>query len=418
MSRRSPKEQLLLFGYILVLTLLYDVAATGVAGVPMQFILKDTLHLKPEQLSLLGLLTDVPLFVGFAFGFLRDRWSPWRMGDRGYFLLLPPLMALVSLPLAYGPFTYSKILIISLAQTVFGALLGAAMRGLMASLALAYGTSGRFSVLLLLIPRLIGMASSAIGGHLADPAHQHLAFLLSAALCLPMLGMAFWKPGIVLEHERAHAVRLVPEGTLAALNRLVRHRPVYLPAIITFLWAFAPGWGTPLFFYMTNTVRVSEEVYGNCGAVQGAGTLCAVLAYTVLCYKLRLRALLWWGTFFGVLGCPVFLLVHTRAQAYSVFFLAGASLGIALCAFNDLLFRCCPAHLEGAAVMFTSAMSAIAADTSDLFGAWLYEKGGFILAMVVSTLFTGLIFAVLPFVPQRLTAPREGEALRPTDSYG
>ena len=139
--------------------------------------------------------------------------------------------------------------------------------------------------------------------------------------------------------------------------------------------------------------------------------LVTVLVYTALCYKMRLRPLLWLGTVFGVLGCPLFLLIHAPSQANPVFFLAGASLGIALCAYNDLLIRCCPQELEGAALMFTSAASAIAADTSDIFGSWLYDKGGFPLALAVSTLFTSLILVVLPFIPKRLTAPREGEPL-------
>ncbi len=400
------------FAYVFLLILLYDIAGAGVSGIAMQFILKDTLHLSPEKLSFLGFLTDAPVFVAFAFGFLRDRWSPFRLGDRGYFLLLPPLLAGGSLLLAFGPFTYSKILVVSLVLTALGLLLGSAVRGLMAILAQYHGMAGRLSVVLLLTPRLVGMAASAIGGHLADPPHQHLAFLISAALCLPLMAIAFWKPGSVFAHVEAGQVRLVPEGTLDAIKRLARHRSLYLPAAIMFLWSFAPGWGTPLFFYMTNTVKVSPTVYGNCGAVQGIGSLLSVLAYTILCMKVRLRSLLWWGTLLGVLGCPVFLLVHSPSQAYAVYFLAGASLGIALSAFNDLLFRCCPKQLEGAAIMFTTALSTIAADTSDLFGSWLFEKGGFLLAMIVSTLFTGLIFIVLPLIPKNLTAPREGQVLR------
>ncbi len=84
---------------------------------------------------------------------------------------------------------------------------------------------------------------------------------------------------------------------------------------------------------------------------------------------------------------------------------------MALCAFNDLLIRCCPPELEGAAFLFVGAASALAADTSDLFGSWLYEKGGFTLALIVTTVFTGLILPVLPLIPRAITKPREGERL-------
>lgn len=200
----------------------------------MQFILKNTLHLTPAKLSFLGFLTDGPVFVAFAFGFLRDRWSPFRKGDRGYFLLLPPLLACANLILAFGPFTYGKILGILLLMTACGVLLGSAVRGLMTVLAQMHGMAGRLSVLLLLTPRLVSMIASAIGGHLAVPEYQHLSFLISAALCLPVMAMAFWKPRVVFAHARENQVRLVPEGTLDALKRFMRHRPLYLPAAIMF----------------------------------------------------------------------------------------------------------------------------------------------------------------------------------------
>jgi hypothetical protein len=287
--------------------------------------------------------------------------------------------------------------------------LGAAAKGLLTELAQENAMSGRLSVVLLVTPRLISMASNAIGGALAKPSHQQLAFLLSAAACLPVMLLAIWKPTGVFVNGNEVRARAVPAGIGRALKRLAAHRAIYLPAAIVFLWGFAPGWGTPLLFYLTNQVKLSEAVYGNTQAYIGGGTLIASLLYTLLCYRVRLTPLLIFGTFLGVLGCPIFLLIHNVQQAYVISFLAGASMGIALGAYNDLLIRCCPKELEGAALLFVGATSYIAGDTSDIFGSWLYEKGGFMLALAVSTLFTASIFLVLPFIPKNLTAPREGE---------
>ncbi len=407
----SSRQTLQIVNYVFLLLLLYNIAVTGIGGIAGQFILKETLRLTPQQLATFSFLSDIPNFIGFAFGFLRDRWRPFHQGDRGYFFLLPPLLAGANFLLAFGPFTYGRLLAAYLLIAALTAWLGAATRGLMTVIAQRHGMAGRFSMMLLLTPRLIGMASSAIGGRLATPAHQHQAFFISGLLCLPLMAMAFWKPRAAFFYEQGPEIQVVPEGVVDALKRLARHRVVYLPAIILFLWSFAPGWGTPLFFYLTNTVKLSEKVYGDCGTILDAGMLVATLLYGLLCYRARLRSMLWWGTLLGVLGCPIFLLIHSQMQAYVVHFFAGASLGIALCAYNDLIFRCCPKQLEGAALMFTGAMSFIAGDTSDIFGAWLYEKGGFMLALVVSTAFTAFIFFVLPFIPERLTVPSEGAPL-------
>ncbi len=407
----TPAQTWRIIGYVILLLLLFNIGTGGVSGVPLQFILKNTLKLSPQRLSIFSMLTDLPAYLGFAFGFLRDRWRPFGKGDRGYFLFLPVVMSATLFQLSFGPFTYLRILAVMLLFATLTIWLGAAVNGLLTAIGQFNGMAGRLSVALLVVPRLVGIASNAIGGRLADASHQHQAFLLSALLSLPMLALAFLRPRDAFAHEGG-ATRTMPENVLSALRRLARHKAIYLPAIIVFLWAFAPGWGTPLFFYLTNTAKLSEAAYGDVMAMLGVGTLVSAFAYIFLCTRLSLRALLYWGTLLGVIGCPLFLLIHNKPQAYVISFLAGVSLSIGLCSFNDLLIRCCPSELEGAAFLFVGAASTIAADTSDLFGSWLFEKGGFTLALVVSTIFTGLIFVVLPFVPRAITAPREGERLR------
>ncbi len=46
--------------YCLVLLTLYNLAASGLILVPIQFILKDRLHLSPTPGSVFGFLTDGP----------------------------------------------------------------------------------------------------------------------------------------------------------------------------------------------------------------------------------------------------------------------------------------------------------------------------------------------------------------------
>ena len=83
----------------------------------------------------------------------------------------------------------------------------------------------------------------------------------------------------------------------------------------------------------------------------------------------------------------------------------------AFASFNDLYTRCCPQGLEGAAVLVSGGVMAGGYVASDLFGAWLYEKGGFSLALGVSMAMNTLILAVLWLVPRHLITTRDGEAL-------
>src|SRR5471030_74618 len=88
----SPRVTRFVGFYCLVLLTLFNLAAAGLIAVPVQFILKNQLHLPPTQISVFGFLTDGPYFIGFAFGFLRDRWRPFGKGDSGYFVFVPLLM--------------------------------------------------------------------------------------------------------------------------------------------------------------------------------------------------------------------------------------------------------------------------------------------------------------------------------------
>jgi len=408
------RPEFVLFAYTVLLLVMFNIAAGGLTGPAYQSILQNGLNLKPTTQSVFGLLTDMPNIFGFVFGFLRDRWKPFKRGDRGYFLFVPLLMAGINFMLASGPFTYNRLLWLSILGAATGALLGAAVNGLLTAIAQYNGTAGRFSVLFLVVPRLVGIVSNYIGGKLGDASHQHLAFALSGFLCFPMSALALWRPRVAFAQELDPAIHPSLESIGHAIRRLIRHRAIYMPAIILSLWAFAPGWGTPLNVYLIKKIGLSEASYGNVMATLGIGTLVSSLGYVFLCKHLRLRPLLYWGTILGVLGCPVFLLIHSPLQAYVYGFLAGVSLSVGLCSFNDLLIRCCPTDLEGVAFLLVIAARSLATDTSDLFGAWLYEKGGFGLALAATTATTGAILFVLPFVPHAVTAHREGERLSET----
>lgn len=58
-------------------------------------------------------------------------------------------------------------------------------------------------------------------------------------------------------------------------------------------------------------------------------------------------------------------------------------------------------------MLFASA-GLFATDVSDLFGSWLYERGGFGLALLATAIITFLILVVLALVSRKITDPMEG----------
>src|SRR5271154_1189649 len=78
---------LFLFGGALLLLINFSDPSLGLINIPVSFFLKNRLHLQANQLAVFKLWVGVPLFLAFMFGFLRDRWSPFGLGDRGHLMV-------------------------------------------------------------------------------------------------------------------------------------------------------------------------------------------------------------------------------------------------------------------------------------------------------------------------------------------
>jgi Na+/melibiose symporter-like transporter len=410
--------------YFAVLSLLTGLAS-GIAGIPISFYLKDVLKLSPQQMANYGALAAIPGYVGFVFGYTRDRWKPLgpRWGDRGYLLLLPPLSAVCLLVLASGELTYSRLLIAALVNGIIKGLAGAAIGGMMASVAQRYGMTGRLSATFLLINMIPGIFASLVGGWMTAHLRPQTVLMIAAGLSLNVAAFSFWRPAAVFGENMGAAV--VPdkrpraeESTVAAecplplleaLRRLVRYRPFWFAMAVNLLWSFAPGWGTPLFFHLTNTIHLTETQFGAYEAVTQMFIMVTTALYGILCRSVSLKRLLWLGTVVGIVTNVLFLLIRVPWQAFAVGAILGALLGLASGAFFDLELRSYPKAQEGLAWTLSGALSTIAGVSSNVFGAWLYERGGFALALGISTVVTVLILGVLPFIPRAILSAKEGE---------
>ena len=394
--------------YASLLVLVFDLAQGYIVTVPFAFLLKNGLKLGPSQMSLFGIFGDCPMWVGFAFGFLRDRWRPFGRGDSAYFIASGVLLAITYLVQGFGPLTYGSILVASIFNTAFGAMAGAAARGVTAAVAKQHGLTGTLAVIFIVSSRLSLIIGNAVGGALGQSTSRGVPFLLAAAVALLLSLFGVWKPRFIYPGGEEPYEAVFVETNREAWRRLLRHKAVYVPAVMVLLWSFAPGWGTPLLFYLTNQIKLSEAQFGSTMGVLSLGALVAALLYPVLCRVVNVRPLLIVGTILGVLGGPIFLFIHTPSQAGIIAFVAGFSCGIATCTYWDVLFRTCPKELEGIVAMLFAGAYAFGTDVSDLVGSWLYERGGFGLALAATAVSTGAILLFVPLIPKVITKPMEG----------
>ncbi len=73
------------FSYFAILNIAVGLGSPlGIAAIPINYFLKDRLHLSPVRLAVFLAIVSIPGCAGFAFGFIRDRWRNARWGDRQY----------------------------------------------------------------------------------------------------------------------------------------------------------------------------------------------------------------------------------------------------------------------------------------------------------------------------------------------
>src|SRR5262249_28201673 len=160
-----------------------------------------------------------------------------------------------------------------------------------------------------------------------------------------------------------------------------------------------PGWDTPLFFYLTEHLRMSPEAYGTFKAVNFAGMAASTAVYGFFFVRVALGRLLWVAIILNIFPGFLFLFIHGSARAIVVAGTMGLLNGFAHVALFDLLMRSCPENSEGAASMLAISAFGIAGAAGDLLGAWLYQIAGLTPGIVIDGVATFLMLPLLQRYP-------------------
>ena len=112
-SRLSPSARRTIFLYLglLIVLLAFGGPSGGLIDIPISFLLKNRLHLEAHEVAHFRLITAIPLYLSFVFGFIRDVWNPLGMRDRGFMLLFGGISALLYVGFAFTPMTYSMLIV-------------------------------------------------------------------------------------------------------------------------------------------------------------------------------------------------------------------------------------------------------------------------------------------------------------------
>ncbi len=387
----------------------------GLIGLPMSFLLKNKLHLTPQEMAVFGLLAGAPACVSFLFGFARDIWNPLGMRDRGFMVLFGALCAVLYVVFAFVPVTYHSLLAAYLVLLTAFLFVASAQNGLTSALGQQHVMSGQISTAWNIFGSLPGIAVLVLGGYLSDLMEAdnperaaHLLFVVGAVLMALVALYGLLKPASVFDNLKVER----PAGTRPVddVRRLVRHGPIYPALLIWSLWNFAPGAGTPLQYYLQNTLHAADSQWADWNAIFAASFIPTFLVYGVLCRRFPLRPLLFWGTVAAIPQFMPLLFIHSVAGALVAAVPIGLMGGLATAAYLDLMIRSCPNGLQGTLLMMSASLVAIVSGLGNLLGTGLYDYfGGFGVCVMSITVVYSLIVPILLLVPKRLTDTADGQ---------
>lgn len=402
---------------VLIFLLAFGAPNGGLIDIPVSFFLKNKLHLTAQQVAGFRVAAGLPLYLSWIFGFVRDVWSPFGRGDRGFMVLFGGVSAGLYLFFAFTPITYATLLIALMLLTASFLFVASAQNGLTATLGQQHAMSGQISAAWNIVGSLPVVAALLLGGSLSDLLETRNAdeaarilFLAGAGIMAAVALYGAWRPRIVFDNVRAE--REAEAHPLADIKRLARHWPIYPALLIWLLWNFAPGSATPLQYYLQNTLHAADAAWGWWNAIFAASFIPTFLAYGYLCRRYPLRTLLWWGTVVAVPQMVPLLFVHSVTAALVAAAPIGLMGGVSSAAYMDLIIRSCPRALQGTTLMLSSALFFIAARFGDVLGTTLYDRyGGFTVCVIAITAVYALILPVLLLVPKRLIASKDGEVV-------
>jgi len=409
----SERQSIFVYLGVLIVLLTFGSPSGGLIDIPISFFLKNRLHLTAHEVATFRLIVAIPLYLAFVFGFIRDMWNPLEMRDRGFMLLFGGITALLYICFAVTPMSYMTLLIAVVLLTASFLFVSSAQNGLTSMIGQQHAMTGQVSAVWNVFLSIPTVAALLIGGALSGVLEEEnpdqavrILFLAGASVMTAIALYALWKPRDVFDNVSVEA-----DGhPMKDLMRLVRHRPIYPALLIWLLWNFAPGSTTPLQYHLQNTLHATDAQWGQWNAIFAASFIPTFIVYGLLCRRLALKTLLWWGTALAVPQMVPLLFIDTMTQALIAAVPIGLMGGLATGAYLDLIIRSCPRGLQGTTLMLSNSLYFVVVRFGDVLGTHLYDRyGGFAVCVIAITIVYALILPALLLVPNEAVATADGQ---------
>lgn len=370
---------------------------SGLANQPVQYLLKDQLHLSAAQVGVFFGVIGVGWTIKPLYGLVSDFFPLAGYQRKSYLLLMSAMGAGSWLALTLFLPQYSTVLTLLTLCAATLAFCDVLIDALMVEVGRPLELTGRFQAVQWAAISVAFTVAQFAGGYLSAHASPHTVFLLSAGFPL----ITFFATLGLVQEPKSQLNRDSLHDTRKALWQAGQSRSLWIVAGFLFFWNFSPSLGTPLLYYQTDVLGFSKIFIGSLGAVSNAAGAVGALVFFAYCRAVNLTRLLLAAVALGVASILSFLGLVGPKSAVVIFFVFGMLSQITHLAVLDLAARSCPVRAEGTVFALLMSCLNVGRTGSTFLGGWLYDQLGLTPLIFIGAGFTALCWLIVPFLKTR-----------------
>lgn len=362
--------------------------------IPLKNLLKNELHVDKSATAAFFFWIGLAWYFKPFFGIFTDAFPFFGTRRRSYILTGSILSVAGFVALVYTPHRYAALLAVCLAINVFMVVTSTAVGGYMTEKAQGLQASGRFASIFQIAYQVASVVGGPLGGVLAAMAFGWTGVASAAIMCLPIPAAFFF---LKEKRIRVDSHKLLGD-TRRQLTKIIKAKTMWAAACFSFLFYFAPGIQTALFYRQQDVLHMSTEQQGVMLFLNGVFAMVTATIYgTYAAKRFTLRKLLFWCILAGAVAQMCYAFYNSMVQAYVIECLWGLGWAAADMSLADLYMRATP---RGSEALGFSLM--VSVRNLSLFGAdWLGAKAmeTYHLQFSTMTIANGLLSMIaLPFV--------------------
>ncbi len=380
-------------------------AKSGIMWQPLSHWLKVALHWDPVTISASLAILDVPWIIKPLWGAISD-FVPLFGYRRRPYLVLANIAAFVAFA-RVATIDTSGALIPALTVTAVAMAVSSTLCGaLLVETGQKNNSSASYVNQQWLWYSIAQMIAGTVAGYLIEIlpplGAMHAAAWIAAIAPFAIIG------GVWLIHEPKSRVDIAAlRQRLDALASVFRSRDLWFVAGFLFLYYFSPGFGTPLYFEMSDHLHFSQGLIGMLSSIGSAGWIAGGLLYRWQIKRLGRVALLRVSIVGGVCSTLSYLLMLNPEAAVAIYFFGGITSMLAMIATMTLAAESCPEGAEGFAFAGMMSIVNLTSPLSDTLGAALYQhvfSQRLPPLIILSAATTALVFFLIPLMIDRRPA--------------